>query len=205
MSIKIFQDKIFPRHVSDLMNLMHMVVFNGTDGEENWHTYLQLKQKECVALGLAEYYQCAHCITHHLKAAHRLDNIEEKTITKNINSIILFLRIDTRTITTAEKEHWIMAWNKFANKMSIASGDMATPHLIGLAIGIARDDDFLIELCGKEVIKILKSLNIEPRPAIGELESIVIFMKAAASKNRVADKLESLFDSTNDQQQIIKQ
>ncbi len=34
MSIKVFQDKVFPTHVSDLMNLMHMVVFNGTDGEE---------------------------------------------------------------------------------------------------------------------------------------------------------------------------
>ncbi|MDX2477296.1 MAG: hypothetical protein QNL05_08015 [Gammaproteobacteria bacterium] len=196
MSIKIFQDNIFPRHVSDLMNLMHMVVFNGTDGEESWDTYLTQKQKECVALGLAEYYQCEHCITHHLTAAHRLDNIEKKTIAKNINSIILFLRIDTRTITKTEKEHWIVAWNKFATKMSIVSGDVATPHLIGLAIGIARDDDFLIELCGKEVIKILISQNIESRPAIGELESIVIFMKAAASKNRVADKLESLFDAT---------
>ncbi|MGB5225939.1 MAG: carboxymuconolactone decarboxylase family protein [Arenicellales bacterium] len=205
MSIKIFQDNIFPRHVSDLMNLMHMVVFNGTDGEENWDTYLTLKQKECVALGLAEYYQCEHCISHHLTAAHRLDKIEKKTITKNINSIILFLRIDTRTITKAEKEHWIVAWNKFANKMSIVSGDIATPHLIGLAIGIARDDDFLIELCGEEVIKILKSLNIEPRAAIGELESIVIFMKAAASKNRVADKLGSLFDSANSEPLSVNQ
>jgi len=195
MSIKIFQDKTFPRHVSDLMNLMHMVVFNGTDGEEQWDTYLSLKQKECVALGLAEYYQCAHCITHHLKAAQRLDKIDKNTILKNINAIILFLRIDTRTITQTEKQHWIVAWNKFAAKMSAVSGDKATPHLIGLAIGIARDDAFLIEFCGAEIIKILKAQKIEPRPAIGELESIVIFMKAAASKNRIADKLEALFQS----------
>ena len=56
---------------------------------------------------------------------------------------------------------------------------------------------FSLSSAAEEVIKILKSQNIEPRPAIGELESIVIFMKAAASKNRVADKLESLFDSAN--------
>ena len=67
MSLKIFQDNIFPRHVSDLMNLMHMVVFNGKDGEDKWDTYLQLKQKEYVALGLAQYYQCEHCIQHHGK------------------------------------------------------------------------------------------------------------------------------------------
>jgi hypothetical protein len=60
MSIKVFQDNIFPRHVSDLMNLMHMVVFKGSDGEEQWDTYLNLRQKEYVALGLAQYYQCEH-------------------------------------------------------------------------------------------------------------------------------------------------
>jgi len=197
MSSKIFQDKTFPRHVSDLMNLMHMVVFDGTDGEESWETYLTLKQKECVALGLAQYYQCEHCIDHHLKAAQRLDKKENNTIEKNINSIILFLRIDTRTISQTEKSHWITAWHKFATKMSLASGDEVTPHLIGLAIGIARDDDFLIELCGVDVIKILSLQSIQPRAAVGELESIVIFMKAAASKNRVADKLERLFHSEN--------
>lgn len=173
-----------------------MVVFNGTDGEESWDTYLGQKQKECVALGLAQYYQCKHCIDHHLKAAHRLEKIEKNTLTKNINSIILFLRIDTRSISQAEKAHWINAWQKFASKISMVSGDRTTPYLIGLAIGIARDDDFLIEFCGSEVIEILISKNIDPRLAIGELESIVIFMKAAASKNRVADKLDNLFHTT---------
>lgn len=195
MSLKIFQDNIFPRHVSDLMNLMHMVVFNGTDGEENWPTYLQPGQKECVALGLAQYYQCKHCISHHLKAARLLKKVEKNTLEKNISSVILFLRIDTRTISPAEKEHWKDAWHKFAQKISVGSGDKATPYLIGLAIGIARDDDFLIEFCGNEVNKIFISENIDPRSAIGELESIVIFMKAAASKNRVVDKLEHLFQS----------
>ena len=197
MSIEVFQDNIFPRHVSDLMNLMHMVVFSGSDGEETWQTYLQLNQKEYVALGLALYYQCDHCISHHLKAASRLEKTEKSTLTKNINSIILFLRIDTRTISHAEKEHWIASWRKFANKITIVSGDTTTPHLIGLAIGIARNDDFLIELCGAEVIELLSAQNIDPRAAIGELESIIIFMKAAVTKNRVADKLEGLFQSTD--------
>ncbi len=193
MSITIFQDNIFPRHVSDLMNLMHMMVFNGTDGEEQWDTYLDLRQKECVALALAQYYQCDHCITHHLKAAEKLGKMEQTTLRKNISSIILFLRIDTRTISQSEKEHWINAWQRFAKKIAVTSGDTATPYLIGLAIGIARDDDFLIDFCGKDIKQILRDQNIEVRPAIGELESIVIFMKAAASKNRVAEKLDKIF------------
>ena len=194
MSITLFQDNIFPRHVSDLMNLMHMMVFNGTDGEEKWDTYLDLRQKECVALALAQYYQCEHCIEHHLKAAKKLGKIDLGTLQKNISSIILFLRIDTRIISKSEKEHWIKAWQRFASKIVVSSADQATPYLIGLAIGIARNDDFLIEFCGTDIKQILKDQNIEIRPAIGELESIVIFMKAAASKNRVAEKLDRLFD-----------
>ena len=193
MSITLFKDNIFPRHISDLMNLMHMMVFNGTDGEEQWNTYLNLRQKECVALALAQYYQCDHCITHHLKAAEKLGKIETSTLQKNISSIILFLRIDTRTISQSEKEHWIKAWKRFADKIARTSEDTATPYLIGLAIGIARNDEFLIDFCGNDMKQILKDQNIEVRPAIGELESIVIFMKAAASKNRVAEKLDVLF------------
>ena len=196
MSITLFKDNIFPRHISDLMNLMHMMVFNGTDGEEKWDTYLDLRQKECVALALAQYYQCDHCIMHHLKAAEKLGKMEEKTLRKNISSIILFLRIDTRTISKSEKEHWINAWQRFASKIATTSHDAATPYLIGLAIGIARNDDFLIDFCGKDMKQILKDQNIEDRPAIGELESIVIFMKAAASKNRVAEKLNVIFNDS---------
>ena len=187
MSITLFQDNIFPRHISDLMNLMHMMIFNGTDGEEQWDTYLDLRQKECVALALAQYYQCDHCITHHLKAAEKLEKMETSTLQKNISSIILFLRIDTRTISKSEKQHWINAWKRFADKIATTSGDTATPYLIGLAIGIARNDEFLINFCGNDMKQILRDQNIEVRPAIGELESIVIFMKAAASKNRVAE------------------
>jgi len=197
MSSKVFQDDIFPRHVSDLMNLMHMVVFNGSDGEEKWDTYLQLKQKEYVALGLAQYYQCEHCVDHHLMAVCHAAKISKKTLSKNINSIILFLRIDTRAISKSEKKHWIYAWQRFAVNISAQTEDQAVPYLIGLAIGIARDDEFLIQFCGSEVHKILTSQGIDVRSAIGELESVVIFMKAAASKNRVIDKINRIFDSVD--------
>ncbi|HHJ36675.1 MAG TPA: carboxymuconolactone decarboxylase family protein [Gammaproteobacteria bacterium] len=174
------------------MNLMHMVIFSGTDGEEHWQTFLSLKQKEFIALALSQYYQCEYCIQHHLKEVHRLVKTEKKTLSKNINAIVLFLRIDTHSISKTERESWTTAWQKFAGKVSTGSSDQTTPYLIGLAIGIARNDEFLIELCGTEVIKMLTAQDVNPRSAIGELESLVIFMKAAASKNRVAYKLEQL-------------
>jgi len=82
-------------------------------------------------------------------------------------------------------------------QMARRSDYRTTLYLIGLAIGIALDDDFLIELCSHEVNNIMGSNSIDPRAAIGELESIVIFMKAASSKNRAANKLESLFEAGN--------
>ncbi len=194
MSSKIFEDRIFPRHVSDLMNLMHMVVFNGSDGDEKWETYLSLEQKECVALGLAKYYQCDHCIDHHTKVIQRMGKVKQELLSKNMNSIVLFLRTDTGRISESERERWVQAWQGFANKISLERGDQATPHLIGLAIGMARDDDFLIEFCGAEVKRIMLLQNINPVAAIGELEALVVFMKAAASKNRVAHKLMRLFE-----------
>jgi AhpD family alkylhydroperoxidase len=195
MSIKIFQDKIFPRHLSDLMNLMHMIVFTGTDGEEKWETYLTVRQKELVALALALYYQCDHCVEHHTRAVSRLEKIEIDTLLKNINSIILFLRIDTRIISKTEKQHWITSWQRFAKNISIETKDQAISYLIGLAIGIARDDEFLIQFCGKEVYDIYNELKVNPLSMIGELEAVVIFMKAAASKNRVVSKITDLVSS----------
>ncbi|ALG68219.1 hypothetical protein [Beggiatoa leptomitoformis] len=194
MSSKVFRDNVFPRHVSDLMSLMHMIVFEGTDGEERWTTYLTLEEKECVALGLAKYYQCEHCIEHHAKVIQKLGHVDEDTLNRNMNSLILFLRTDIERISDTERNRWIQAWQEYAMKIGMKRGDENIPHLIGLAVGIARDDSFLIQFCGDMVKKILLERGIEPRAAIGELESVVIFMKAASSKNRVASKIETLFN-----------
>jgi AhpD family alkylhydroperoxidase len=168
------------------------MVFNGTDGEEKWATYLSLKQKEYVALGISEYYQCMFCIEHHTKAIRKIDGIESSTLEKNISSIILYLRIDTRTITDAEKKQWISSWNKFSKRLCAETKDNAIPYLIGLAIGIARNDDFLIQFCGAEVKQLFSTEKKNFSKAIGELESVVIFMKAAVSKNRIVDKIKDL-------------
>ena len=194
MSSKVFKDNVFPTHISDLMTIMHMMVFNGTDGEENWDTYLSLDQKECVALGLAIYYQCEHCIEYHAKALSRIRKISSDHFIKNMNSMILFLRTDLRNVTEPEQTRWLEAWDQFAHKLSLKRGENLTPYLIGLAIGIARDDKLLIEIFGKHVTKKLKNQKINPQAAIGELESVVIFMKAAVSKNRIAHKIEKILN-----------
>jgi len=195
MSSSVFKDRVFPRHISDLMGLMHMMVFNGTDGAEHWDTFLTIQQKESVALGLAQYYQCEHCIEHHTKALCRLGDIEQEELSKNMNSVILFLRTDVSRIGESEKVRWMQAWQEFAVKIALKWGDKATPYLIALAIGMARDDEFLTQFCGREVKKIFDESGIDSRSVIGELESVMIFMKAAASKNRIVPKVERIFES----------
>ncbi|WP_238787379.1 carboxymuconolactone decarboxylase family protein [Thiospirillum jenense] len=196
MSSRVFKDKIFPKHISDLMTLMHMMVFDGTDGEEQWETFLTLEEKECVALGLAQYYQCEHCIEHHTKALNRMRKVPEETLSRNMNSLVLFLRTDVSRVYESERQRWIQAWNEFALKVALNRSDRAMPHLIGLAIGMARDDAFLIDLCGREVRVIYEEQNIDSRLVIGELEALMIFMKAAASKNRLVPKMEHLFEES---------
>ncbi len=195
MSSSVFKDNVFPKHVSDLMGLMHMIVFEGTDGEERWDTYLTYQQKECVALGLAQYYQCEHCIEYHTKALCRLGDIEQEMLSKNMNSMILFLRTEVSRISASEKVRWMQAWQEFALKIALKRGDKATPYLVALAIGMARDDEFLIQFCGQEVKKIFDEIGVDSKLVIGELESVVIFMKAAASKNRIVPKIAQLFES----------
>jgi AhpD family alkylhydroperoxidase len=195
MTVNVFKDRVFPRHVSDLMGLMHMMVFEGTDGDETWDTFLSLEQKECVALALAQYYQCEHCIGHHTKALGRIGEVPEEEMTKNMSSMVLFLRTEVARISDAEKQRWMRAWQEFALKIALKRGDRATPHLIGLAIGMARDDAFLIDFCGREVRALYEAEGVDPRSAVGDLEAVVIFMKAAASKNRIVSKVEAIFAS----------
>ncbi len=192
MSSTVFKDKIFPHHISDIMSIMHLAVFEGSDGEEKWDTYLTHKQKECIALSLGMYYQCEHCVDHHMKVLSRLGHIKQETFMKNMTSMVLFLRVDVSRISEREKIRWVQAWQEFATKVALKSNDKSVPHLIGLAIGIARDDEFLIHFCGEEVKKIFTERNINPDLVIGELEAVVVFMKAATSKNRIAHKIAQL-------------
>ncbi len=193
MTTKVFRDNIFPKHVADLLSVMHLVVFEGTDQNEDFETYLTIEQKECVALGLAIYYQCSHCISHHSRVLCKLRKVKLESLMKNMTSIILFLRTDLRNITEEEQNRWKQAWNQFAHKLYLKRGDKITPYLVGLAIGMAKNDDFLIDFFG-QYVKNYYTENI--REIFGELESVVIFMKSAVSKNRIADKLEQLLNES---------
>lgn len=108
--------------------------------------------------------------------------------------MILFLRIDTRSIGKLERNYWISVRQRFARKVFVENDDAVMPYLNGLVIGITRNDEFPIDFCHREVNSILSVNNINVKSTIGELDSLVKFMKAAVSKSRVVNKLDSLLE-----------
>jgi len=57
-------------------------------------------------------------------------------------------------------------------------------HFIGLAIGITRNDDILVQFCGAKLRQLFSAEGIGFSKVVGELEAVIL-MKAAASKNRM--------------------
>jgi len=188
------KELVFPQHVSDFLNLFHSVVFDGSDGVDEWDQYLTIIQKECIALSLAIYYQCQECINYHTKVLCKLKNTTQcNVLTKNIASMILFLRTDIEHISKIEHDRWLETWDQLSLKISIKFGDAMIPPLIGLSIGIARNDVTFIKMFGEQIKNY--NLTINARKLIGELTSVVVFMKAATSKNRIIDKIEQVLVS----------
>lgn len=183
---------VVPPHISDFLNQFHNIVFNGSDGEEEFTQYLTLSQKECISLSLAVYYQCQHCIDYHSKILCKLKNTKCDLLIKNIASMILFLRTDISRVSSPEFDRWSETWEQFALKIVTKYKDEIVPDLVGLSIGIARNDELFIKMFGKKVKDFFERREINSTNVIGELISVVLFMKAATSKNRIIDEIEEM-------------
>jgi hypothetical protein len=108
--------------------------------------------------------------------------------------MVLFLRTFLDRVSPGERLRWITAWDRYTSQIEKQDGGDRIPTLLGLAIGMARDDDEFIDLFGRRLLELHADWSEkDQRALIGDLEAVVIFMKAAASKNRIARKLENLF------------
>jgi AhpD family alkylhydroperoxidase len=183
---------VVPQHVSDFLNLFHNIVFHGSDGEENFVQYLTLTQKECISLALSIYYQCSHCIDYHVRALSKLKSVKEEVLFKHVASMILFLRTDISRTSKPELDRWLETWDQLSLKIATKYRDDVVPDLVGLSVGVARNDELLIKMFGKRIDDYFK---VKSAPVMGELISVVLFMKAATSKNRIIDKIERILDN----------
>lgn len=106
--------------------------------------------------------------------------------------MILFLRTDLSRISDPEFNRWVETWDQFSLKISTKYKDEIISNLVGLSIGIARNDETFIKLFGKKVRDFFEEQEISSTNIFGELISVVLFMKAATSKNRIIDKIEKI-------------
>jgi hypothetical protein len=133
---------------------------------------------------LACYYQCDHCLRHHARAIER----ERKSMDapawnwqKELVKATLFLRIVKAEVAPIEWDEWLQSWRAFANRIDKRHQSLAC--YIAYTIGIARKDEDLMDLAFGSISA--NERNDEMlKGIIRDIDRVVIFMKAATSKNR---------------------
>ncbi len=173
---------------------LHQHVFDGVPDESDPFTLSKLV-REYIAFVLACYYQCEHCVTHHERAIERerkLANEKSWEWKSDMVRALLFLRVEKRWISPIEYEQWLKSWEKFAQKLHKRHPGL--PCYIACSIGIARDDFSMMELAFNSISR----THTEKEELVGvirDIDRVVVFMKAATSKNRTDPKLMKLLAS----------
>ena len=167
----------------DVLNELHQIVFAGVPGETpEFET--TLLEREYIAYVLACYYQCDHCLNFHERAVNRVrekEQVADWNWKDDLISATLFLHLDGRKLSPMEWERWVKAWRSYAKRIDARHPSLAC--YLAYAIGIARHDQSLMDLAF-ESISNAHDDNDRLKGVIRDIDGVVIFMKAATSKNR---------------------
>ncbi|MGD8308469.1 MAG: hypothetical protein PVG98_03430 [Chromatiales bacterium] len=177
------QQPVLGRAFNDVLAELHAHVFTGVPGESDPFV-LSMLEREYVAYVLACYYQCDHCQHYHARAIER----ERRKLgsadwdwKKELVRAALFLRTSRDEVSRTEWHEWEQSWRGFAKRIDLRHRTLAC--YIAYAIGIARNDGDLMDLA-------FGSLNAAHpedetlKGVVRDIDRVVIFMKAATSKNR---------------------
>jgi len=93
----------------------------------------------------------------------------------------LFLHLDGRKLSDLEWQHWLRAWSDFAKQIDLQHSGLAS--YIAYAIGIARHDKNLMDHAFGSISAFVED-DSRLKGIIRDIDGVVIFMKAATSKNR---------------------
>jgi hypothetical protein len=168
---------------NDVLNELHAHAITGVPDESDPFVLDEL-EREYIAYALALYYQCEHCQTYHSQA---IDRLRARTSAQSWEwrdeflKAILFLRTDRRDISDAEWQGWLKAWRGFALHVHYRHPGLAC--YLAYAIGIARDDRTLMDLAFGS-ISAKNEDNDDLLGVVRDVDRLVVFMKAATSKNR---------------------
>lgn len=176
------QQPILGRAFNDVLTELHAHVFTGVPGESDPFE-LSLLEREYLAYVLASYYQCDHCQIHHARAIEREVNSAASSTwdwQRELVKATVFLRIIKAEVSQVEWAQWLTSWRFFAHRLDHHHAHLAC--YIAYTIGIARKDEDLMNLAFESIStafdgELLKGI-------IRDIDRVVIFMKAATSKNR---------------------
>lgn len=168
---------------NDVLNELHHLVFTGVPGESDPFE-LTLLEREYIAYVLACYYQCRRCLEFHERAidvARRKEKSPHWNWKEQLVNATLLLHLDGRKLSDLEWQSWLRVWSDFAKQIHLPHPGLA--GYLAYAIGIARHDKKLMDHAFDSISAAVTD-NGRLRGIIRDIDGVVIFMKAATSKNR---------------------
>jgi AhpD family alkylhydroperoxidase len=168
---------------NDVLNELHQLVFEGVPGESEPFE-LSLLEREYIAYVLACYYQCDHCLVFHERAvrvARRKAKSPDWNWQDGLISATLFLHLDGRKLSEIEWKRWVKTWTDYA--VHIDSRHPGLASYLAYAVGIARHDKSLMDNAFASISASIED-NQRLKGIIRDIDGVVVFMKAATSKNR---------------------
>ena len=183
MASQAVRESIQGQPFNDVLNELHAHTFSGAPGESDPFTLSEL-DREFIAYALAIYYQCDHCQHYHGRVIERLrQEMDAKPWNWQAEfvRIVLFLRTSRANVSEVEWQGWVEAWRRFVTRLHARHPGFAC-H-VAYAIGIARADENLMELAFES----LTQQYPDGQTLLGvirDIDRVVVFMKAATSKNR---------------------
>ena len=168
---------------NDVLNELHQLVFEGVPGESEPFELSQV-EREYIAYVLACYYQCERCLEFHgraIKVERRKGNLPDWDWQDDLISVTLFLHLDGRKLSDVQWQRWLKTWDDYAHRINYHHNELA--HYLAYAVGIARNDTNLMDHAFDSISASIKD-NQRLKGVVRDIDSVVIFMKAATSKNR---------------------
>jgi AhpD family alkylhydroperoxidase len=168
---------------NDVLNELHQLVFEGIPGDSAPFE-LTLLEREYIAYVLACYYNCEHCLTFHdraIRVARRKAESEDWNWKEELISATLFLHLDGGKLSEIEWQRWLATWKDFSKRID-RHHESLTSYL-AYAVGIARHDVHLMD-CAFSIISAAIKDDDRLKGIIRDIDGVVVFMKAATSKNR---------------------
>jgi len=168
---------------NDVLNELHQLVFEGVPGESDPFELTQL-EREYIAYVLACYYQCDRCLEFHERAvrvARRKEKLPDWNWQDELVSATLFLHLDGRKLSSLEWQRWLKTWADFAKRLDSRHAGLSS--YLAYAVGIARNDKHLMDHVFASISASIADNN-RLKGVIRDIDGVVVFMKAATSKNR---------------------